>query len=90
MKQVFIFVSPELHSEQASKMERSQVNSGVPACPCHTDMPAFGVSLWPGCIRGGSMDLHYLVDLALHTVIYVFTRFLFQTTSSSSASYSKH
>lgn len=39
----FIFVSSGLHlHEQASEMQCSEVNNGVPACSSHFDMPAFG------------------------------------------------
>lgn len=40
----FIFVSSGLHlREEASEMQCSEVNNGVPACSSHIDMPAFGV-----------------------------------------------
>lgn len=40
----FIFVSSGLHlREEASEMQCSEVNNGVPVCSSHIDMPAFGV-----------------------------------------------
>lgn len=40
----FIFVSPGLYlCEQASEMQCSEVNNGVPACFSHIALPGFGV-----------------------------------------------